>query len=158
MAAGVASVPGLVAGRTLVAGRSVLDLGAHVGARLGRSGRAAGPPGTAAVAGALGPLRGGRRHRLAYLFAWRFGPGRYLTRTRYPAVAQLRLTDYKVRILEGSAGTAAITRVLIETQRDGVRFRTVGASTNIIEASWRALADSIEYGLTMLARGDPGSG
>ena len=78
--------------------------------------------------------------------------------TRYPAVAQLRLTDYKVRILEGSAGTAAITRVLIETQRDGVRFRTVGASTNIIEASWRALADSIEYGLTMLARGDPGSG
>jgi 2-isopropylmalate synthase len=70
--------------------------------------------------------------------------------TRYPAVAQLRLTDYKVRILEGSAGTAAITRVLIETQRDGVRFRTVGASSNIIEASWRALADSIEYGLTVL--------
>ena len=70
--------------------------------------------------------------------------------TRYPAVAQLRLTDYKVRILEGVAGTAAVTRVLIETQRDGVRFRTVGASTNIIEASWRALADSIEYGLTML--------
>ena len=73
--------------------------------------------------------------------------------TRYPAVAELRLTDYKVRILEGSAGTAAITRVLIETQRDGVRFRTVGASTNIIEASWRALADSIEYGLTMPAAG-----
>jgi 2-isopropylmalate synthase len=70
--------------------------------------------------------------------------------TRYPAVAQLRLTDYKVRILEGSAGTAALTRVLIETQRDGVRFRTVGASTNIIEASWRALVDSIEYGLTIL--------
>ena len=70
--------------------------------------------------------------------------------TRYPAVAQLRLTDYKVRILEGVAGTAAVTRVLIETQRDGVRFRTVGASNNIIEASWRALADSIEYGLTML--------
>jgi len=67
----------------------------------------------------------------------------------YPRVADLRLTDYKVRILEGLAGTAAVTRVLIETQSDGVRFRTVGASTNIIEASWRALADSIEYGLTL---------
>jgi len=76
--------------------------------------------------------------------------------TRYPAVAQLRLTDYKVRILEGSAGTAAITRVLIETQRDGVRFRTVGASTNIIEASWRALADSIEYGLMILPAPESG--
>jgi 2-isopropylmalate synthase len=68
---------------------------------------------------------------------------------RYPQIAELRLTDYKVRILEGKDGTAAITRVLIETQRDGVRFRTVGASTNIIEASWRALFDSIEYGLTL---------
>jgi len=76
--------------------------------------------------------------------------------TRYPAVAQLRLTDYKVRILEGSAGTAAITRVLIETQRDGVRFRTVGASTNIIEASWRELADSIEYGLMILPAPESG--
>jgi 2-isopropylmalate synthase len=78
--------------------------------------------------------------------------------TRYPAVAELRLTDYKVRILEGSAGTAAITRVLIETQRDGVRFRTVGASSNIIEASWRALADSIEYGLTILPDASGGNG
>ena len=73
--------------------------------------------------------------------------------TRYPRVAELRLTDYKVRILEGSAGTAAVIRVLIETQRDGARWSTVGASNNVIEASWRALADSIEYGLALLPPG-----
>jgi len=42
-----------------------------------------------------------------------------------------------------------VTRVLIDTQRGGSRWSTVGASTNIIEASWRALVDSIEYGLTV---------
>ncbi|HUK66332.1 MAG TPA: citramalate synthase [Anaeromyxobacteraceae bacterium] len=65
----------------------------------------------------------------------------------YPAVGEMHLCDYKVRILDSSAGTGAITRVLIDTQRDGKRWSTVGASTNIIEASWRALVDSIEYGL-----------
>ena len=70
---------------------------------------------------------------------------------RYPAIAQFHLADYKVRILDSETGTAAVTRVLIDTQSDGRRWSTVGASTNIIEASWRALADSIEYGLTMAA-------
>ena len=67
----------------------------------------------------------------------------------YPEINEFHLDDYKVRILNGETGTAAVTRVLIETVSDGERWSTVGASTNIIEASWRALADSIEYGLTM---------
>jgi 2-isopropylmalate synthase len=68
---------------------------------------------------------------------------------RLPAIAELQLVDYKVRILDGPAGTAAVTRVLVDTQRGGggKRWTTVGASTNIIEASWRALVDAIEYGL-----------
>jgi len=65
----------------------------------------------------------------------------------YPDLAQVRLTDYKVRILDGGAGTAAQTRVLIDSS-DGQRaWSTVGSSTNIIEASWLALADSLEYAL-----------
>jgi 2-isopropylmalate synthase len=65
----------------------------------------------------------------------------------YPQLKNFHLDDYKVRILDGEAGTAAKTRVLIDTS-DGVRrWSTVGASTNIIEASWRALVDSVEYGL-----------
>lgn len=66
----------------------------------------------------------------------------------YPALDGFRLADYKVRILNGDKGTGATTRVLIETQNGTNRWGTVGASTNIIEASWCALADSIEYGLT----------
>ena len=70
---------------------------------------------------------------------------------RYPALAQFHLADYKVRILDGENGTAATTRVLIDTQNGLKRWSTVGASANIIEASWRALADSVEYGLTIAA-------
>ncbi len=70
---------------------------------------------------------------------------------RYPQVAELHLTDYKVRILDSESGTAAITRVLIDTQRGNRRWSTVGASTNIIEASWRALSDAVEYGLAVAA-------
>jgi 2-isopropylmalate synthase len=66
----------------------------------------------------------------------------------YPALDAFRLADYKVRILNGDKGTEATTRVLIDTQNGTRRWSTVGASTNIIEASWCALADSIEYGLT----------
>ncbi|MBI3362956.1 MAG: citramalate synthase, partial [Chloroflexi bacterium] len=66
----------------------------------------------------------------------------------YPALANFHLADYKVRILDGDNGTAATTRVLIDTQNGLKRWSTVGASANIIEASWRALADSVEYGLT----------
>lgn len=65
----------------------------------------------------------------------------------YPQVAAFHLSDYKVRILDSDHGTEAITRVLIDTRNSNSRWSTVGASTNIIEASWRALADSVEYGL-----------
>jgi 2-isopropylmalate synthase len=65
----------------------------------------------------------------------------------YPQLADFHLSDYKVRILDSDHGTEAITRVLIDTRNSTSRWSTVGASTNIIEASWRALADSLEYGL-----------
>ena len=65
----------------------------------------------------------------------------------YPSLARVKLVDYKVRILEESVGTESQIRVLIESS-DGVNeWRTVGGSTNIIEASWMALADSLEYWL-----------
>jgi 2-isopropylmalate synthase len=67
----------------------------------------------------------------------------------YPALNAFHLADYKVRILDGGAGTAATTRVLIETANHVQRWSTVGASPNIIEASWLALCDSVEYGLTV---------
>ncbi len=65
----------------------------------------------------------------------------------YPQIAKFHLSDYKVRILDSDHGTEAITRVLIDTRNSTSRWSTVGASANIIEASWRALADSFEYGL-----------
>ncbi|MDR3552858.1 MAG: alpha-isopropylmalate synthase regulatory domain-containing protein, partial [Clostridia bacterium] len=65
----------------------------------------------------------------------------------YPELAQVRLTDYKVRVMEPRDATAAKVRVLIEST-DGVSsWSTVGVSTDIIEASWIALVDSIEYKL-----------
>lgn len=68
----------------------------------------------------------------------------------YPSLNKFHLTDYKVRILDGKNGTAAVTRVLIDTQNGTNRWSTVGASANIIEASWQALADSVEYGLLLV--------
>ena len=65
----------------------------------------------------------------------------------FPPLADFQLADYKVRILDGSNGTAAITRVLIDTQNGTSRWSTVGAGSNIIRASWLALVDSVEYGL-----------
>ncbi len=65
----------------------------------------------------------------------------------YPDLTAVKLIDYKVRILEETAGTASQVRVLIEFSDGKENWRTVGSSTNIIEASWLALADSIEYWL-----------
>jgi 2-isopropylmalate synthase len=74
----------------------------------------------------------------------------------YPELEHFHLVDYKVRILDGNNGTGAMTRVLIDTQNGTGRWSTVGASANIIEASWRALADAVEYGLTMKnGKGNP---
>ncbi len=66
----------------------------------------------------------------------------------YPAIGKIQLVDYKVRILDGRKGTAATTRVLIDSS-DGVRrWSTVGAAPSIIAASWQAMADGVEFGLT----------
>jgi 2-isopropylmalate synthase len=67
----------------------------------------------------------------------------------YPQLGLFQLADYKVRILDSENGTEAVTRVLIDTQNGTKRWSTVGASANIIEASWLALVDSVEYGLLM---------
>ena len=66
---------------------------------------------------------------------------------RYPHLANIHLTDYKVRILDGGEATGAVTRVLLSAT-DGERdWTTIGVSPNIIEASWRALEESVVYGL-----------
>jgi len=65
----------------------------------------------------------------------------------YPRLSAVKLVDYKVRILEESTGTESQVRVLIECSDGTTQWRTVGSSTNIIEASWLALADSLEYWL-----------
>ena len=65
----------------------------------------------------------------------------------YPRLARVRLADYKVRILDGGAGTGAQTRVLIDSSDGHRSWSTVGCSANIIEASWQALADGLEYAL-----------
>ena len=67
----------------------------------------------------------------------------------YPEIASFHLADYKVRILDGRDGTQAITRVLIDTRSADKVWSTVGASANIIEASWQALVDAVEYGLSV---------
>lgn len=65
----------------------------------------------------------------------------------YPNLSVVELVDYKVRILEESSGTASQVRVLIESSDGKKQWRTVGSSANIIDASWLALADSMEYWL-----------
>lgn len=68
----------------------------------------------------------------------------------YPAIADFHLTDYKVRILDGGAGTSAKTRVLVESSNGKQRWTTVGVSTNILSASYQAVVEGIEYGLSLL--------
>jgi 2-isopropylmalate synthase len=70
----------------------------------------------------------------------------------YPHLREMRLLDYKVRILDESKGTAAKTRVLITSGDGEETWGTVGVADNIIEASWQALVDSIEYKLRRHAR------
>lgn len=66
---------------------------------------------------------------------------------RFPQLETLDLIDYKVRILDGGAGTGAVTRVLIETADGKRRWNTVGVHENVIAASWLALEDAINFGL-----------
>ena len=65
----------------------------------------------------------------------------------YPHLADVYLADYKVRILDSNAATGAITRVIIDTHNGHRSWSTVGCSSNIIESSWQALVDSMEYAL-----------
>ncbi len=69
----------------------------------------------------------------------------------YPQIANFELTDYKVRILDGHSGTAAKTRVLVESRNGHQRWTTVGVSTNILEASYQAVVEGLEYGLLLSA-------
>ncbi len=65
----------------------------------------------------------------------------------YPELTPLQLIDFKVRILDASSGTDAVTRVLIETADAGTSWQTVGVGANIVEASWQALVDGLTFGL-----------
>jgi 2-isopropylmalate synthase len=65
----------------------------------------------------------------------------------YPALENMRLADYKVRVLDNGRGTGARVRVLIESTDGKKRWSTVGVSANVVEASWQALVDSVEYKL-----------
>ncbi|AFY76542.1 MAG: citramalate synthase [Hydrococcus sp. C42_A2020_068] len=67
----------------------------------------------------------------------------------YPEIANFYLTDYKVRILDGGSGTAAKTRVLVESSNGKEHWTTVGVSTNILDASYQAVIEGIEYGLLL---------
>jgi 2-isopropylmalate synthase len=67
----------------------------------------------------------------------------------YPSIAEMRLVDYKVRVITSNlSGTASLVRVLIASRDDRAAWGTVGVSANIVEASWRALVDSVEYKLS----------
>jgi 2-isopropylmalate synthase len=72
----------------------------------------------------------------------------------YPSVASVRLTDYKVRVLEPRKGTAARVRVFIEWSDHRKSWSTVGVSDNVIEASWNALVDAIRLELMRLTEQD----
>jgi 2-isopropylmalate synthase len=69
-----------------------------------------------------------------------------LTR-RYPSLGRIHLTDYRVRVVEGAEATGAVVRVLIDSTDGDRTWSTVGVDSNVIEASWRALVDSLVYGL-----------
>ncbi len=70
----------------------------------------------------------------------------------YPQLKAMHLVDYKVRIIDSTSGTAAKTRVFIESSDGDSTWATVGVSFDIIEASWLALRDSVDY---LLAREEP---
>ena len=72
---------------------------------------------------------------------------RMALRDFYPEIDQLRLTDYRVRVLDSTDGTGARVRVLIETSDGDRSWSTIGVHDNVIEASWEALVDGIVVGL-----------
>ncbi|MBR5759434.1 MAG: citramalate synthase [Thermoguttaceae bacterium] len=100
-------------------------------------------------------LRVGRRDEIRHEVAEGDGPVDALNNALrkaleeiYPELRDMKLVDYKVRVLNSDAGTAATTRVIIESKDGEERWSTVGVSENVVEASWIALCDSIEYKLS----------
>lgn len=88
------------------------------------------------------------------------GAMRQALRAHYPEIDRVHLIDYKVRVINSKAETAAKVRVVIECRRDGPRgaheiFGAIGVSENIIEASWQALVDAYEYHLLHVAENVP---
>jgi 2-isopropylmalate synthase len=71
---------------------------------------------------------------------------------RHPELAEVRLVDYKVRILDGRAGTRAVTRALVTSADGDGEWTTVGVSEDVVTASWEALADGVQHGLERAAR------
>jgi 2-isopropylmalate synthase len=69
----------------------------------------------------------------------------------FPELALVHLTDYRVRVLETTKGTGAVTRVLLDSADTDGTWSTIGVSENIIEASWQALVDSVVFGLVRAA-------
>jgi 2-isopropylmalate synthase len=67
--------------------------------------------------------------------------------SKYPQLASIHLTDYKVRVLDTQKATGAVTRVLLDSTDGERQWTTIGVSENIIDASWQALFDSIVFGL-----------
>lgn len=65
----------------------------------------------------------------------------------YPELDRMKLTDFKVRILDGESATDAVTRVLVESTGAGTVWQTVGVGPNMVEASWHALLESVVFGL-----------
>jgi len=73
---------------------------------------------------------------------------------RFPALDEVHLVDYRVRVLDSAKGTGSVTRVLIDSTDGDRTWTTIGVSENIIAASWQALSDSVVYGLLHTAGGD----
>ena len=71
----------------------------------------------------------------------------------YPQVEEMRLVDFKVRVIDGKDGTAAKVRVQIESRDSSEIWSTIGVSANVIEASWQALVDSVQYKLSKVLNG-----
>ena len=72
----------------------------------------------------------------------------------FPYIGEIRLTDFKVRILESNLGTDAITRVHIESTDGTSTWGTVGVSDNVITASWEALLDSVSYKILLTSENE----
>ena len=70
----------------------------------------------------------------------------------HPHLADIDLVNFKVRILDEAKGTGAVTRVLLDTSDGDQVWGTIGVSENVIEASWEALVDSLEYGMQVVRR------